>query len=80
MPRPNPSGGQAPALHFPSHPLWIPAFAGMTNGTPVRRVGEPWNAGTLVAPQLHFRTNDEGISRAPDEMLFELSIFAPIGE
>ncbi len=28
------SGGQAPALHFPSLPLWIPAFAGMTNGGP----------------------------------------------
>ena len=29
---PDPSGGQAPALHSPSPPLWIPAFAGMTNG------------------------------------------------
>ena len=30
MPSLDPSGGQAPALHFPSPPLWIPAFAGMT--------------------------------------------------
>ena len=27
-----PSGGQAPALHSPSPPLWIPAFAGVTHG------------------------------------------------
>ena len=29
-----PSGGQARALHSPSPPLWIPAFAGMTNRGP----------------------------------------------
>ena len=51
-----PSGGQAPrlaksstALHSPAPPLWIPAFAGMTNGGPERQVEESWNAGTIEA-------------------------------
>ncbi len=39
MPSPDPSGGQAPALHFPSPPLWIPACAGMTNGVRVDECG-----------------------------------------
>ena len=39
-PHPDPSGGQAPALHSPLPTLWIPAFAGMTNwGAGMTRVG-----------------------------------------
>ena len=38
-------------------PSWIPAFAGMTNGGPERRVQARWNAVTLDAARHHFRTN-----------------------
>ena len=48
--RPPPQRGTSSRTTFPSPPpLWIPAFAGMTDGTPERRVREPWNAGTPEA-------------------------------
>ncbi len=39
------SGGLVPALHFPSPPLWIPAFAGMTSSA------------LVTTSCFHFRTN-----------------------
>ena len=48
-PTPTPAGDKPPHYISQSPALWIPAFAGMTNGGPERRVGEPWNAGTPEA-------------------------------
>ncbi len=49
-PHPDPSGGQAPALHF----LIPPSTIGLQFGT-FRR----WRAGIEVDLSAHFRTNDE---------------------
>ena len=56
-PTPTPAADKPPPREvfdrttFPSpHLFWTPAFAGMTNGGPKKRVGEPWNGGTPEAP------------------------------
>ena len=49
-PHPDPSGGQAPALHF----LIPPSTIGLQFGT-----FRPWKAGIKVDWRAHFRTNDE---------------------
>ena len=51
LPRPTsaPAGDKPPHYISPSPPLWIPAFAGMTNGGPERQVEESWSAGTIEA-------------------------------
>ena len=49
-PYPDPSGGQAPALHF----LILPSAIGLQFGT-----FRPWRAGIEVDWRAHFLTNDE---------------------
>ena len=49
-PHPDPSGGQAPALHF----LIPPSAIGLQFGT-----FRPWRAGIEVDWRAHSRTNDE---------------------
>ena len=50
MPYPDPSGGQAPALHF----LILPSAIGLQFGT-----FRQWRAGIEVDWRAHFLTNDE---------------------
>ena len=69
-PRPDPSGGQAPALHF----LIPPSAIGLQFGT-----FRPWRAGIEVNWRARFRTNDEaGAGGIQAYLRRRNTIFVPI--